>query len=52
MEEWGNEWQLTHPTHSILDAAPDGCFGASSPIRRIVSHRLQSADSGHSPSRD
>jgi len=29
MDEWrGNEWPLTHPTHSILDDAPDGCFGA------------------------
>jgi len=24
-------------------------FGASSPIRRVVSHRLQSADNGRSP---
>ena len=24
----GNEWQLTYPTYSILDAALDGSFGA------------------------
>jgi len=23
----GNEWQLTYQTHSILDAAPNDCFG-------------------------
>jgi hypothetical protein len=29
MGEWrGNERQLTHLTHLILDAALDGCFGA------------------------
>jgi hypothetical protein len=28
------------------------CFGAFPPIRRVVTHRLQSADSGRSPNRD
>jgi hypothetical protein len=27
----------------------DDCFGASSPIRRVVSHRLQSAETSRSP---
>jgi len=29
---------------SILGAASSDCFGASSPIRGVVSHRLQSAE--------
>jgi hypothetical protein len=36
------------PTRPIRDAAASDCLGASSPIRRVVSHRLQSADTGHS----
>jgi hypothetical protein len=36
-------------TEPIPPGIPKGRYGASSPIRRVVSHRLQSADSGRSP---
>jgi hypothetical protein len=32
----GNERQLTHLTHLILDAALDGCFGARADENPIV----------------
>ncbi len=38
-----------HPTPPILGPKMDGGYGAFSPIRRVVSHRLQSADSRHPP---
>ena len=34
-----------HPTSAFPDRAGKVSLGASSPIRRVVSHRLQSADS-------
>jgi hypothetical protein len=39
---------INHPTQSHLVSAANDGSGASSPIRRVVSHRLQSADSGPS----
>ena len=37
-----------HPIEPIPTSIANGRCGASSPIRRVVSHRLQSADSGRS----
>src|SRR5215472_19062817 len=52
-------WRLSHfvrrqgitarRTFMPIFGAVNGRKGASSPIRRVVSHRLQSADSGHRP---
>jgi hypothetical protein len=41
-----------HPTSSFVRMIMGVGFGASSSIRRIVSHRLQSADSGRSRDHD
>ena len=42
----------SHPTGPLPDNPMRVGFGASSPIRRVVSHRLQSAASGRSRDRD
>ena len=36
-----------HWATAAFQAFVEGCLGASSPIRRVVSHRLQSAETGH-----
>jgi hypothetical protein len=41
--------RFPHPGQSIVEAVLEAAFGASSPIRRVISHRLQGADSGPSP---
>jgi hypothetical protein len=47
MEERGNEWLLTHPTHSILDTAPDGRFGEG--FRMPVRDDLPACTEGRRP---
>ena len=37
------EWRLSYPTRPMPDTAVGVGFGAFSPIRSVVSHRLQSA---------
>jgi hypothetical protein len=41
---------VSNPTLPLLGRTLNGGYGAFSPIRRVVSHRLQSADSGRSSS--
>src|SRR5580704_10170505 len=42
--------RVGHALCTSLEAPQDGSFEASSHLRRVVSHRLQSADNGHSSS--
>ena len=43
----GGERNSCHPTEPFRPASTDDRNGAPSPIRRVVSHRLQSAETGH-----
>jgi hypothetical protein len=46
-DRWLYQKTRPHPPAPITVAPLNGRNGASSPIRRVASHRLQSAENGH-----